>query len=257
MSLSVNALACRARLSAHWHFATLCIVAPFLAAAVAAAAPPPAAARANIEGIWQAIRYSESLVPLDGAPIPFTPEGSALYRKMQEQRSTNGAVDSTQAACAPLGVPRSLAAPYPFDIVATAEQVLIVYEVNRAFQIVLMQPEHNDPAFWDPSYMGDGIGHWDDATLVIDSRNFIEGTWLDDSGLPHSGELHVVERLRALKAGRQLEALVTIDDPKVFTRPWTARFLFERRADAWLATDWVCGEPHRDVSAVSNAKSYP
>jgi hypothetical protein len=233
------------------------ILAPCLTATLAVAATPPAAGRADIEGVWQAIRYSEHLAPLDGTPIPFTDEGRALYRKIQEQRAVNRAVDSTQASCAPLGVPRSLATPYPFDIVATAGQVVIIYEVNRAFQIVLMQPEHNDPAIWDQSYMGDGVGRWDDATLVIDSRNFIDGTWLDDSGLPHSNELHVVERLRPLKGGKQLEALVTIEDPKIFSRSWTARIRFERRVNVWPATDWVCGEGHRDVSAVSNAKSYP
>jgi hypothetical protein len=246
--LSLNVFGCRAR---------LCIAGLCLAATVCAAAPPPATGHASIEGSWQATRYSDHLASIDGTPIPFTSEGSALYRKIQEQRATNPAVDSTQAACTPLGVPRSLGTPYPFDIVATARQVVIMYEVNRAFQIVLMQPEHNDPAIWDQSYMGDGIGHWDGDTLVIDNRNFIDGTWLDDSGLPHSSELHVVQRLRVTKGGRQLEALVTIEDPKVFSRPWTARFLFERRAHIWLASDWVCGEGHRDVSAVSNARSYP
>jgi hypothetical protein len=257
MRLRAAAIESRENFSAGRRRAMPWIVGLWLAAAIAAAPPAFAVGGANLDGAWQAVRYSAHLAPLDGTPIPFTPEGSALYRKIQEQRATNPAVDSTQAACAPLGLVRTLAAPYPFNIVVTAGQVVIVYEVNRAFQIVLIQPEHNDPGFWDQSYMGDGIGHWDNDTLVIDSRNFVDVTWLDDSGLPHSSELHVVERLRALNTGKRLEVLVTIEDPKVFSRPWTTRLLFERRNEAWLATDWVCGEAHRDVSAVSNAKSYP
>ena len=229
----------------------------WLAMAAQAAPSSPDVGRSTLDGIWQPIRYNEHLLPVDGAPIPFTAEGSASYRKIREQLAANPAIDSTRASCAPLGVTRTLAAPYPLDIVVASGQVLIMYEVNRAFQIVLMQPEHNDPGFWDPSYMGDGIGRWDGDTLVIDNRNFVDAIWLDDSGLQHSDELHVVQRLRTIKNGKQLEALVTIEDPKVFSRPWTTRLLFERRTDMLLASDWVCGEGHRDVRAVINAKSYP
>jgi hypothetical protein len=210
----------------------------------------------DIAGIWQVTRYVEHLTPIDGGSIPFTPAGLARYESIEKQLQENPATDAAQTSCVPQGVPRSLASPYPFSIVQSEHQTVIVHEVNREFRIVLLQPQHNDPGLWDPSYMGDGIGSWDHGVFVIDSTNFLDSTWLDDSGVPHSDQLHTVERLRTVDSGRRLEDVVTIEDAKTFTRPWTVRLLFDRRPRVFLTTDWVCGESHRDVSSVPGAKSY-
>jgi hypothetical protein len=130
--------------------------------------------------------------------------------------------------------------------------VTFLYEENRAFRIVRVAAQHADPADWDPSYMGDGIASWTDGpALVIDSTNFkSDRMYLDPTGVPVSDKLHVVERLTLKSGGKELEDLITIDDPVIFSKPWTARRSYERRDDVELKTDWVCGEKHRDVSAV-------
>ncbi len=156
----------------------------------------------------------------------------------------------TLRKCLPPGVPRIMAAPYPFRIVQTRGQVTFQYEMNRVYRIVRMDTGHANPDIWDPSYTGEAVGHWEKDTLVIDTVNFNDQTFLDRSGLPHSEQLHVVERLRKIHGGRQLEALINIDDPVMYTTPWTTRLVYEWRPDIRVQGDWVCDEKHRDLSQV-------
>ena len=84
--------------------------------------------------------------------------------------------------------------------------------------------------------MGDAIGHWEGETLVIESTNFNDKTWVDRRGIPHSEELRVVERLH--REGERLIVDVTIDDPIAFTEPWTGRKTFS--AVDWTIEEFVC-----------------
>ena len=80
------------------------------------------------------------------------------------------------------------------------------------------------------SWMGDSRGRWDGDTLVVDAGNFNDKTWLDMAGDFHSDALHVVERYRMISPDTiQYEA--TIEDPKVFTKPWTISIPLRRRTD--------------------------
>jgi len=220
--------------------------------ALAQAGRPPA----DISGVWWATSYRPRITPADGGTIPFTQDGRALQVKNLEELKRNPASDSTQSLCVPPGLPRALTSPYPFQIYQSDAQVVFIHEANRAFRIVLMHATHADPKVWDPSYMGEGIGRWDGDALVIDTRNFNAKTWLDDSALPHSDQLHTIERLRTLKGGRELEDVVTIEDPVIYSKAWTIRLLFQHRPDVQIVTDWVCGEAHRDLSGISGAVSH-
>jgi len=88
--------------------------------------------------------------------------------------------------------------------------------------------------------MGDSVGKWEDDALVIDTVGFNDKTWLDANGLPHSDALHVVERLRRIDHDT-LRVDYTIDDPKVYTKPWNAEKLFDLKPD-WRIKEYVCAE---------------
>lgn len=221
--------------------------------ATAEAALPPVSV--DLSGTWLLTDYSAKLVPQHGA-IPFTAQGTAMYQKNAEQLSKDPTSDKAHSDCLPPGVSRAMGAPYPFEIFQSAGQIDFIYEVNRAYRIVLLQEHHQDPKVWDPSYMGDGIGRWEGETLVIDSSNFNANTWLDDSGLPHSDQLHLIERLRLRAGGSRLEDEISIEDPSVFAHPWTVQLVFERQKDMSIQTDWVCGKPHRAPSGTRNAVAY-
>jgi hypothetical protein len=108
-----------------------------------------------------------------------------------------------------------------------------------------------DNVIVDPRYNGHSVGHWEGDTLVVESIGFFEKTFLDASGLPHSDEMKTVERIR--KVGRELEDVITIHDPDMYTRDWQARFVYDERNDVKLE-DYACNDAHRDLKGVKGAQ---
>jgi len=100
--------------------------------------------------------------------------------------------------------------PYPFQIVQSANTVLMAYEFGTASRIVRMNSKEKSPA---PAWMGWSIGRWEGETLVIDVTDQMEETWFDRAGNFHSDALHVVERYTAVDRNT-LNYDVTIEDPE-------------------------------------------
>jgi hypothetical protein len=85
--------------------------------------------------------------------------------------------------------------------------------------------------------MGDSTGHWEGDTLVVESVNFNDNTWIDRRGVPHSDQLQVEERFYRNDDG-QLIIDITVNDPVAFTEPWTGRKTFE--TVSWTIEEFVC-----------------
>jgi len=85
--------------------------------------------------------------------------------------------------------------------------------------------------------MGNSIGHWEGDTLVVDTVNFNDRTWIDRIGHPHSDQLHAIERFRRTAPDHLVDD-ITIDDPKAYTKPWTAHLEFKLRP--WKLTEQFC-----------------
>lgn len=208
----------------------------------------------DLNGVWQIERFTPGIRPENGDPLPFTPAGRMAYEKNMAGLKNKTLVDEARHVCVPDGVPRILQSPYPFRIVQTPGQTTILYELNHVFRIVAMDkalPDH-DMLTALPFYSGHSVGHWDGDTLVIETAGFNTKTFIDDTGVPHSDALTTVERMRKIDNGKKLEVRVTVTDPKTFTHPWTARFVYDPRPNVRLRT-YVCGEKHRDVSNVEGA----
>jgi hypothetical protein len=125
------------------------------------------------------------------------------------------------------GVPRANYMPYPFQIVQGTDTIMMTYEFADAVRIVNMKDPGPAPA---NSWMGWNVGRWEGDTLVVDVTAQHDDTWLDRSGNYHSDEMHVVERY-TLRSPDVLLYEATIEDPKVFSRPWTLRVPLYRQAD--------------------------
>jgi len=203
-------------------------------------APPKTAdGQPDISGFWQVAStaawdiqdHGASLgVPagkgvVEGNEIPYRPE--ALAKK--QQNYANRATADPEAKCYLPGVPRITYMPFPFQILQTKNQVNILYEFNHAIRYVFMDKPH-PPGHID-WWMGDSRGHWEGDTLVVDVIHFNEDTWFDRAGNHHSDALHVVERYTPLGPDH-VNYEVTIEDPKVFTRPWKMSMPLYRRKDA-------------------------
>lgn len=211
--------------------------------------PTDAASPHNISGVWWAAGKVRDLHPLDGTAIPLTAAGLAQYQANTAGLADHSLVDRTRHACLPAGVPRIMTTEYPFHIVQTAGQLVMLFEENRSNRIVRLDVAHHDPKVWDPSFMGDAVGSWSaDNVLTIETTNFKPVTFLDETGLPHGDKLVVVERIRKLP-GSQLEDVATIADPDMYTHPWSVKLVFNSHPDIEIMTDWVCGEPHRNLAS--------
>ena len=160
---------------------------------------------------------------VEGGKIPYQPWAAAKKKENFEKRfahptdvQTNDTTGDPEAKCFLPGVPRATYIGLPFQMIQTANQVLISYEFASATRIVYMDRKPKIPA---DAWMGWSIGHWEGDTLVVDVTNQVDRTWLDRAGNFHSDALHVVERYTPVTP-YHLMYEVTIEDSKVFTRPW-------------------------------------
>jgi hypothetical protein len=235
------------------------IVACAVLTAAAAFGPPAdavaAAAGPDISGVWWATTYSPKIQLVGGGELPYTPAGKAAYDRNIAALKSGAMIDAARRFCVPDGVPRLLASPYPLEFIQTPGQTTIIYELNHAIRVVAMdKPLPKDEELIPyPYYDGHSAGHWEGDTLVVETAGFNDKTFLDATGAPHSDAMKTVERIR--KTGNQLEDVVTVHDPDMFTRDWSARFVYQQRSDLRLQ-DYVCGEKHRDISSVRGVQGH-
>jgi len=208
------------------------------------------AAAPDISGTYWATSYSPTIQVLGGGDPPLNAAGKTAYEKIQAGLKDGSIVDKARRVCVPDGVPRVLATPYPFQIFqAPRGQVTMVHELNHQVRVIAMdKPLPNEDELTTlPLYNGHSVGRYEGDTLVIETAGFNEKTFVDATGAPHTDELRTVERIRRISP-TQLEDVITIHDPMYYTRDWQARFVYTLRDDVWLE-DYVCGEPHRDLSS--------
>jgi len=212
-------------------------IAWFATPAAGQALPRTADGKPDLSGIWQAVNTAnwnilahaaEKDVPaglgvVEGDQIPYQPSAAAK----QKENFANRATADPESKCYLPGVPRITYMPYPFQIFQTPAHIAITYEYVHAVRRIFMQGSHPDDIEW---YMGDSRGHWEGDTLAVDVKNFNDQTWFDRSGNFHSEALHVIERYTLVSANN-INYEVTIEDPKVFTRPWKMSMPLYRRLD--------------------------
>jgi hypothetical protein len=194
----------------------------------------------DLSGVWWSQKTTPAAHPADGSAIPFTAEGAAQYAKNKPLiEQIDGALPTVHdmRRCLPESAPRIWGSGFPFQIMQRPDEVVIAYERDHIRRFVYID-QKLDYAAADPAYMGSSVGHWDGDTLVIDSGAY-KPTFLDDTGLPHGDGLKITERLHRFNGGKALEVLATIDDPQMYSRPWTARYTFTLRPNERLQ-DYMC-----------------
>jgi hypothetical protein len=210
-------------------------------------APRTTDGKPNLNGIWQALNeaywdieghaaapgavtvlgaaaaVAPGLGIVEGGPIPYKPEAAAQKKQNFEQRL----ILDPEIKCYLPGVPRANYMPYPFQIVQTQKYIMMVYTFARAVRTIYMDEHKEAPA---DSWMGWSNGRWDGEALVVDTTGFTGQAWFDRAGNFHSDALHVVERYAATSPDHLLYE-ATIEDPKVFTRPWKMSMPLYRRVE--------------------------
>jgi hypothetical protein len=211
-------------------------------------APRTADGKPNLNGIWQAFGDANwDIEPHTSAPpalaltgaIGATPPGMGIVEggtipyqpwaaEKKKENYRNRATQDPEARCYLPGVPRATYMSHPFQIVQGSKNMLFTYQYAGAVRAIYMDNPGPAPA---DSWMGLSVGRWEGETLVIDVKSFNDRSWFDRAGNFHSDALHVVERYTAIGPDHLLYE-ATIEDPKVFTRPWRISMPLYRRKEA-------------------------
>jgi hypothetical protein len=208
---------------------------------LSAPAPKMPDGKPDLSGLWNADRGYLVNIAVDLKEVPMRPAGLELFNQRKDGAL---AKEEPDANCLPQGVPKIDAAPVPWKLIQGPRQVTILYEAFSQFREIFTDGRElpTDP---NPTWLGYSVGHWDGDTLVVESSGFNGKTWLDQMGHPTSDALHVTERFHRKDFGH-LELEITIDDPKMYTKPWTVKEHPSLLLDSELL-EFNCNENERDI----------
>jgi hypothetical protein len=227
--------------------AVLCLTWTPAAQAQGYRAPRTPDGKPNLNGVWQAMNDANwdieahgpkpapisnlgviNAVPpglgiVEGGQIPYQPWALEKRKENFEKRLT----DDPENRCYLPGVPRATYMGQPFQILQSQKVTLLLHQYAGAVRTIFMDDHKEAPV---DSWMGWSNGKWEGETLVIDTTGFNGLAWFDRAGNFHSDALHLVERFTATSP-YHLDYEVTVEDPKVFTRPWKIKMPLYRRME--------------------------
>jgi hypothetical protein len=216
----------------------------------------------DFSGIWHAAnrnpctpgasRFIECGTEIGGSPLaidlgrdlpgglPYQPWAAAL----RKERTADDSRDDPHVRCLPDNPPRPWGLPHLTKAVHTPKLLVLLYEVNAMYRQIFVdgRPLPTDPT---PGWNGYSTARWEGDTLVVQTAGFRDNLWIDMGGSPMSDAAKMTERMRRPNYGT-LELEITVDDPKVYTRPWTVSMKQAIELDTELI----------DEFCLENEKSY-
>ncbi len=227
-----------------------------------AAKASPSGQAPDLTGVWMQDRPPATadqywIYKLTADEPPMTAWGWARYKAAKSSfgdhpyplLKTN---DPVYHGCYPPGFPRIFLHPFPLEIVQGPGEVIMLFEYDSMRHHIFTDGRVHDTSL-GPTWMGNAIGHWDGDTLVVDTLNFNDKTWLDRIGHPHSDALHLVERIRRIDHDHLVDDL-TVEDTKAYTKPFTVHLPFRLRSN-WSLGEQFCeeGESFQDLGKKETA----
>jgi hypothetical protein len=172
--------------------------------------------------------------------LPYQPWAA----KLAQERRADLSRDDPHVRCLPDNPPRAWTLPHLTKAVHTPKLLVLLYEVNAMYRQIFIdgRPLPENPT---PGWNGYSIAHWEGETLVVQTAGFRDNLWIDTGGSPMSDAARMTERMRRPNYGT-LELEITIDDPKVYTRPFTVNMTQNIELDTELI----------DEFCLENEKSY-
>jgi hypothetical protein len=199
-----------------------------------APAPRTADGKPDLSGLWQRVspKYASNIAA-DLKPGEVQPSAEALVQRRKEDLGR----DHMSLQCLPWG-PNYANSGRMTKIIQTLGEIVMLDEALTYRQIFMDGRKlETDP---NPSWMGYSVGHCDETTLVVESNGYNDRTWLDRDGHPHTEALRMTERYRRRDFGH-MDIEVTLNDPKVYAKPWTVTLNANLVPDTELLED-VCNE---------------
>ena len=209
-------------------------------------------------------------MPDDGKPehlLPYTPLGLEALNRTRPSNGTRSVLPTENNdpvfSCDPQGMPREdLYELRTTQILQTPVKVVMLYQFGKVWRVIWTDGRElpKDP---EPRWYGYSVGKWvDDTTLVVETSGTDERTWIDRAGRPHSADLRVEERFHRVDRDN-LELTVTIDDPKMYTKPWVAvdKLRFGLQPPDFDVREFICSptefaEYNKLVGAPASEKAH-
>jgi hypothetical protein len=202
---------------------------------------PAPAPRRDISGVWEPAANASAGIsangaqqmPSDGKPeheLPYTPEGRAAFLSHKPTFGVtmvpSALTNDPMPGCDPQGFPRIVLHNFRTSrIIQTPENVVILYEFNKKWRTIWTDGRPLPKEVDEPRWWGYSVGRWvDDYTFAAESYGFDDRTWLDNAGRPHSDAMRVREEYKRTDRDHVVLTIV-VDDPKFYTKPWTALVL--------------------------------
>jgi hypothetical protein len=186
----------------------------------------------DLSGTWAGPRSGAGVPDGKRGDVPsLTPLGQSLFsqNKGLSQYSPAGTNDPFVRTCDPLGFPRAdLDEIRGVSFATMPDRIVVLYQFQQVWREIWMNgrelpknPGAAEKGAPDPRYFGYSVGRWEgDNTLVVDTTGLDDRTWIDRDGHPHTVGAHVQERF-ARTDHNNLELTITLDDPKIYTRPFS------------------------------------
>jgi len=171
--------------------------------------------------------------------LPLQPWAADLLKS----RMAENAKDNPDAHCLPLGIMQLHTHPQPRKIIQTPGVIVILYEAQAGIRQIFTDGRKLPPSDAQPWWFGYSIGKWDGDTLVVETNGFRDDVWLDVNGSPLTNSGKMTERFRRPTFGT-LEIEVTVEDPKVYTKPFTVKVNQRIMPDTDLI-EFICQENDR------------
>lgn len=207
-----------------------------------AEAPKPSSNSHDLEGTWFHDQLLDTRFQLDmyGNPLPFGPKG----RRVRESRikatyEQQQPYANASAECIPPGQTWQIDLNFPFQVFQSKDSVTFVFqEYHGIWTVRLNQPHRSADS---REYMGDSVGHWEGDTLVVDTVGYKRPLWLDVDGTPASQGAHLTFRIRKIDYDTpKLEIVTTVDDPQMYTAPWSMVRTYAWRPDMTDFVEYNC-----------------
>jgi len=223
----------------------------------------------DIQGFWNAANNGGAVFEIQSHPnakpavppgrgaivdppngmLPYQPWAAGKARDLYQ----NHLADEPELHCYESGVPKQMYVQFGFQILEPPGYMVMTWEFMHSYRIIPTDGRPHIPADIK-LFQGDSVGHWEGDTLVVDTTNLNDRTWLDTVGNFHSDAEHVVERFTPLDSN-SIRYAATVEDSKVFTQPWKIAFdLYRNTEPNYEQMEFACIEGNQDVQHYTKDK---
>jgi hypothetical protein len=218
----------------------------------AAAVTAPAYGPRDLNGMW--VLDQPPTAKIDPASVPLTDAALAKATEIARNQAAGHLLSEGHIRCLPDGMPHMMAAPFGIEFLQTKNRITILAEVSVLPRTILLDRAAHT-ADLDPSWNGESIGAWNGNVLTVDTKGFNDRfANLFNAGIAavRTPALHITEKFRLTESGKFMEDIMTLDDPNVFTHPFTITYRYRRLPETDVPIEYVCDVDRAQLDALED-----